>query len=299
MAQFTQLNLQAKTEPKKLDAARHKGLKSSRTIITIGSLMLASTIGIFLLGANGCSKGTSKPAVADSGNQNLQTSAPQMPATSASLPTTPVGSQPAAAKKVVKKRPSTVTYIDKTYGVSFRYPRKYSLKTGDKLAANAAVPMNFVQPGGIALAAVEMPRNSYPGTDFSSALFNISVNKSLSADECTQFAFPKNEHPENEPGSPSKVKVGETEFNQVEDFGPMKSADAKYYHVFENGACYEFAMAVGASGDKVDDQTKPVDRDEVFGKLEKILGTVKVKPMAEPQVVTGQTTQPAETPAAK
>jgi hypothetical protein len=299
MAQFTQLNLQAKTEAKKLDQAPRKGSKSNGTIITIGSLMLASTIGIFLLGTNGCSKGTSKPAVADSGNQNLQTSLPQVPATNVSLPTAPVASQPAAPKKVVRKRPSTVTYTDKTYGVSFRYPRKYALKTGDKLDAKSAVPMNFVQPGGIALAAVEMPKNSYPGTDFSSALFDISVNKSLSADECTQFAFPKSEHPENEPGSPSKVKVGETEFNQVEDFGPMKSADAKYYHVFENGACYEFAMAVGTSGDKVDDQTKPVDRNEVFGKLEKILGTVKVMPTAEPQVAAGQTVQPAEAPAAK
>lgn len=299
MAQFTQLNLQAKTEPKKLDGAPQKASKSNRTLITIGSLMLASTIGIFLLGTNGCSKGTSKPAIADSGNPNLQNSSPQVAPANVSLPTAPVASQPAAPKKVVKKRPSTVTYTDQTYGVSFRYPRKYSLQTGDKLDAKSAVPMNFVQPGGIALAAVEMPRNSYPGTDFSSALFNISVNKSMSVDECTQFAFPKSEHPGNEPGSPSKVKVGETEFTQVEDFGPMKSADAKYYHVFENGACYEFAMAIGTSGDNVDDQTKPVDRTEVFAKLEKILGTVKVKPMAEPQFATGQTVQPVETPAAK
>jgi hypothetical protein len=299
MAQFTQLNLQAKTEPKKLDFAPQKASKSNRTLITIGSLMLASTIGIFLLGTNGCSKGTSKPAIADSGNPNLQNSSPQVAPANVSLPTAPVASQPAAPKKVVKKRPSTVTYTDQTYGVSFRYPRKYSLQTGDKLAAKSAVPMSFVQPGGIALAAVEMPRNSYPGTDFSSALFNISVNKSMSVDECTQFAFPKSEHPGNEPGSPSKVKVGETEFTQVEDFGPMKSADAKYYHVFENSACYEFAMAIGTSGDNVDDQTKPVDRTEVFAKLEKILGTVKVKPMAEPQFATGQTVQPVETPAAK
>src|SRR5919109_463879 len=191
MAQFTQLNLQAKTEAKKLDQAPRKGSKSNGTIITIGSLMLASTIGIFLLGTNGCSQGTN-----------------------VSLPTAPIASQPAASKKVAKKRPSTVTYTDKIYGVSFRYPRRYALKTGDKLDAKSAVPMNFVQPGGIALAAVEMPKNSYPGTDFSSALFNVSMNKSLSESECTQFAFPKNEHPENEPGSPSKVKVGETEFNQ-------------------------------------------------------------------------------------
>ncbi|HEY7617654.1 MAG TPA: hypothetical protein VH744_12685 [Terriglobales bacterium] len=292
MAQFTQLNLQQKTEPKK--ATQQKRSKSSGAIITIGSLMLASTLGVFLLGTNGCSKG--KPA-ADSANQSP--TQPQVPAASVSLPLTPAASQPATPKKIVKKRPANVTYKDGTYGVSFRYPRKYSLTTGEKIDEKSAVPMNFVQPGGVALAVVEMPRNSYPGTDFGSALFNVNVNKSLSLDECTQFAYPKREHPENETGSPSKVIVGETEFNQVEDFGPMKKADAKYYHVFENGACYEFAMAVGTSGDDVDDQTKPVDRNEVFGKLEKILATVKVKPIPEPQVAAGQNVQPSEIPAAK
>src|SRR5207302_11319071 len=102
MAQFTQLNLQAKTEPKKLDAARHKGLKSSRTIITIGSLMLASTIGRFLLGANGCSKCTSKPAVADSGIQKAQNDTPARTVPSVRWTTAPVGSWPVGAESQAK-----------------------------------------------------------------------------------------------------------------------------------------------------------------------------------------------------
>lgn len=298
MAQFTQLNLEAKVEPKQLDAD-HERSKSNQMLVAVGILMLASSLGIFLLGTNGCSKGTRQPAVVDSGNQNLQNSAAQAPAANLALPTAPVASQPATPKKVAKKRPATVAYTDKIYGVSFRYPRKYALKTGDQIDGKSAVPMNFVQPGGIPLAAVEMPGNSYPGTDFSAALFNVSVNKSLTSEECTQFSFPKSEQGENRPGSPSKVKVGETEFNQVEDFGPMKSADAKYYHVFENGACYEFAMAVGTSGAQADGQTQPVDRDAVFKKLEKILGTIKVEPMPQPQVATGETVKPAGTPVAK
>ena len=74
------------------------------------------------------------------------------------LPHQPTASvpDPAAAaakpvhKKVVRKAPVTVTYADKTSGVSFQYPRKYSLKTGDaanQLISSDPVPMNFVQPG--------------------------------------------------------------------------------------------------------------------------------------------------------
>ncbi len=51
--------------------------------------------------------------------------------------------------------------------------------------------MNFVQPGGVALAAVELPETNYANTDFSSAFFNVSVHKSLTADQCTEFAVPQ------------------------------------------------------------------------------------------------------------
>ena len=34
---------------------------------------------------------------------------------------------------------------------------------------------NFVNPGGVMLAAVELPGNSYPGTDFKSGLGHTSA----------------------------------------------------------------------------------------------------------------------------
>ena len=51
--------------------------------------------------------------------------------------------------------------------------------------------MNFVHPGGVALAAVEMPGNSYPGTDFKSGSFNVSVNPGMTPKPARQFAFPE------------------------------------------------------------------------------------------------------------
>ncbi|MFZ1156274.1 MAG: hypothetical protein WAO10_00740, partial [Candidatus Sulfotelmatobacter sp.] len=69
-----------------------------------------------------------------------------------------------AAKKVVRKRPATVTYADQTYGVTFEYPRKYGLETGNaatELVASSPLPMNFVVPGGVALAAVELPETAF------------------------------------------------------------------------------------------------------------------------------------------
>src|ERR1700741_4198247 len=111
-----------------------------------------------------------------------------MPTTAAQAATKP------APKKVVHKRPATVNYTDKTYGLTFEYPRRYAIETGSaatELLASNPVAMNFVQPGGVALAAVELPETGFTNTDFSSAFFNVSVHKTLTADQCSEFAVPQ------------------------------------------------------------------------------------------------------------
>ena len=59
------------------------------------------------------------------------------------------------------------------------FPRSYRLKSQPRAACNETqlgssptepAPMNFVHPGGVMLAAVELPGNSYPGTDFKSGV---------------------------------------------------------------------------------------------------------------------------------
>ena len=55
-----------------------------------------------------------------------------------------------------------------------------------------------------------------------------------------------------------------------------RQSDAKYFHVYQNGACYEFALNVTTVASQ-DGLIKHVDRDKVFGKLEKILSTVKIE----------------------
>ena len=103
-----------------------------------------------------------------------------------------------AAKKVVHKKPATVNYADKAYGVTFEYPRRYAIETGDAAGdfwPRIPMAMNFVEPGGVALAAVELPETGFANTDFSSAFFDVSVHKSLTADQCTEFAVPQPKAP--------------------------------------------------------------------------------------------------------
>jgi hypothetical protein len=323
--------------------------------------------------AIGCSREKPKPV-----SSNNQTSMAQAPSPSAPMPAPAVVAEnKPAPKKVVHRKPATVNYSDKTYGVTFEYPRRYAIETGDAasdLVSSSTMPMNFVAPGGIALAAVELPETGFANTDFSSAFFDVSVHKTLTADQCNEFAVPQPKVVASNDSAPaqnsslvtpaasapasaspdaqtaqaqtaqsttaapassteaaataapaasdaasttqsavqssnvqsstasssnvqnsnvqgSKLMLGDLELLGTESVSGegTRQTDSKYFHVYQNGACYEFAINV--TTDATDGGlVRHVDRDKVFSRLEQILATVKINP------VTPDTT--AETPAA-
>ena len=277
---MTQLNLSGRqsNHPQQKSAAEPDG--GSIRNQTVGALgALAMFAAVIVIGS--CS--SSKPVAVQ---QPVQPTAP-VSAPAVATPAPPPA--PVQAKtKTRKHRAATLSYVNREYGLSFNFPRNYRLKTGNAVqgAPGLTEPaqMNFVHPGGVMLAAVEMPRNSYPGTDFESAFVNASVNPGMSSEACAQFALP-------EPGvgteasSSAKiedVKIGALEFHEVEN-AMMKQADARYYHVFSQGVCYEFALGIGTDGDVNVEGITPVDREQVFGKLERILATVKLQPAVMPE----------------
>jgi hypothetical protein len=301
----------------------------------------------------GCTSDKPKPVSSNTQIPLAQTPAPAPPVMLADNKPEP---KP-APKKVVHKKPATVNYADKNTGVTFEYPRRYAIETGD--AANdvlmsSPTPMNFVAPGGVALAAVELPETIYANTDFSSAFFDVSVHKNLTADQCNEFAVPqakviastavtenmsqkapeksdsektpaektsaetnasdkpvaeaKSETvaattetspasstptpvetakaPETQSAQPqtqpqgSKLLVGDMELLGTEAVSgeSTRQSDSKYFHIYQNGSCYEFAMNVTTVASQ-DGLIKHVDRDKVFARLGQILDTVKISPV--------------------
>ena len=251
--------------------------------------MIASFVILgILLGVSACSKQSSKPAlVGVSGPQTP--AAPDTTTTTATTTATASSTPVAAPKKVHKKRPTVVTYSDANSGVSFAYPRKYELASGDKAQAqlgDMGAPMNFVQPGGVAVATVSLPAASYPGTDFNSAFFNVSVNRSLSEQECSRFALSDQRKADGAPVDTEKVTIGSKDMEMTSDFSAnaVTQAEAKYFHSYENGACYEFVLGLGTAGYGTANGVEPVDRAEVFKKLEKILASVKIQAVEQEHV---------------
>jgi hypothetical protein len=247
-----------------------------RELAILGSFAMLAV----LLAAIACSKQSSSIKPAD-----VAVSSPALPVPTMAA-AAPVAAIPEAVpvkkQKAVKKRPANVTYSDANSGVSFLYPRKATLISGDKaqpgLAAVGEAPMNFVQPGGTTVATVALPENSYPGTDFASAFFKVNVNPSVSKKECAHFAFVDTRNADGEPIDAEKVKVGDADMEMTSDFtaSAVKQSDTQYYHSYENGACYEYVLGLGTEGFGMEHGMEHVNRDQVFAKLEKILATVKI-----------------------
>lgn len=270
-----------------------KGAGANRNKLVVAGSLVA------LLLTTGCSKEKSKPAVVTStvSSPTQTIASPNATALSAAQPVTP---KP-VTKKVVKRHSSMVTYKDDNYGLSFGYPRKYSLKTREDLKSDSALSaMNFAQAGGISAVSVELPNNAYPGTDLTSAFFQVNVLKGLGQAECGQFAMPQSKPDDKNAIQPSDVEIGGMNFREVENISgeASKQVDTKYYHLFEGGSCYEFALGLNTAWDGNEDGVNLVDREDVFRRLEKILAGVKIAPEATPAAPVVAATETTAKPAA-
>jgi hypothetical protein len=251
---------------------------------------------MFVLDFNGCSKQNKTSPVAT--NQSASSPAPTPAAQPAS---TPEKKPEKVEKKKTVKRPSTAKYENDDYGISFRYPKAYAMLSTEKQASDSAwpdpVPMNFVGDNGETLTELMLKgsrANSY---------FKVSVNKGLSAEECGKFAttpepFGTSANPPADPSDdslmPVKTNVLGVEFTRAETV--TSDTETRYYHHFENGACYEFALGVEDAPETV----KPVDHLQVFDRLERIMSTVKIKSEPTPSVAATEpapVAQPTPTPA--
>ena len=245
----------------------------------------------FVLDFNGCSRSKEKNAQENPGSQPSPTPGAGSSGTVAqNQPVTLEGKIEAVIeKKKAIKRASTATYKNSTYGVSFRYPKTYTMLTPEKDSKESAWPdpvaMNFAGASGETLTTLVLP-----GTRASS-YFKASVLKGVSAEQCGKFAstpelteVSTNPPVDAEDDSivPVKANILGVEFAKTESV--TDQSEARYYHHFENGACYEFALGV----EDAPGTTKPVDHLQVFDRLERIMTTVKIKSEPAPVVTVSE-----------
>jgi hypothetical protein len=245
------------------------------------AICAATIMAAVLFVAVSCSKKDNQPVA--------KMTAPAAPEMNTPAPSAAPTAAPEPPKKVKKHhRPANATYVNGTYGVSFSYPVKYTIDDDKPMALNS----KFLAGDAVEVATVKMPSVAYPDTDFSGALLNVSVSSKMTEEQCDQFLS----LPDAKAEKPTSLKLGANSFAEVEDTGsePYGQSDVKYFHLFKNGACYEFALEVETMRN-ADEDLAQVDRGKVFAQLEKILTTARIKDAEVPGVENAQKPATTET----
>src|SRR5258708_33549659 len=82
------------------------------------------------------------------------------------------------------------TYHNPEEGISFRYPRNYSLEEGDVQESSFFLKrqndLNSEQPGATLLATVLIPEDGYPNTTFEHGSLQLVANETATEKDCRE-----------------------------------------------------------------------------------------------------------------
>lgn len=187
-----------------------------------------------------------------------------------------VAPQPMETPAVTPDKPHAnpskpVAYRSRDYGVSFEYPWQYAYFNARAIANgdDSLQPKPDGHDGQVTLARVAIPRGFYPDTDFDTAYFTLSLNQNMKEEECTLTV--------EKPADLKKDTINGVDFKWVEaeNGGHGSASRVRNYVAFANGTCYEVEMGLKTSNQ--DGLAREVNSEQVFGRLESILQTVKIK----------------------
>src|SRR5271168_3392037 len=157
--------------------------------------------------------------------------------------------------RVAEERELTqAVYASRKYGVAWQFPRTYVLRKGANagldLYGHTATASAMASPGRVTLATVIIPARVFAGTDFTMAALTARVNAQVSEEECGKFRRASSDTGDDVELPASPETVGAIDFAEADvDAADASGADRdglatgaatqeKFYHVYENEACY-------------------------------------------------------------
>jgi len=114
-----------------------------------------------------------------------------------------------------------------------------------------------------------VPQGFYPGTDFESGYFMLSLNPEINEEQCNATV----KSAKDDKG----VNINGVVFHrsELESGGHGEAAKIRNYVAFTNNTCYELETGVKTKNDGL---SREVDPDQVLKRLDPILISVKVTP---------------------
>jgi len=170
------------------------------------------------------------------------------------------------------------TYHNPEEGISFRYPRNYSLEEGDvqerSFFLQRQEDLDSEQPGAKLLATVLIPEDGYPNTTFEHGSLQLTINQAETENSCLEMS----EVEVTGNGSRALTAQGMALHwsGQETEIAGTKILQRKYAG-YSQGTCYQFRLmlAAGESADP-DGFTKNADMVRIMKQLENIVVSSRV-----------------------
>jgi hypothetical protein len=184
--------------------------------------------------------------------------------------------QSSQEKMTPRETTMLLRFESREWGITFQYPANYVLKE-----VNGPVKGNsswiFGQkddghPGGVLIAIVEIPKELFPGTDLTAAVFGISANRYVTKGECLAAA----EVPYRDEVHTAELGGIEFRWSAGVD-GPM-AAGFREYAGYANGVCYEIETVVATTRFGPPEGSVRVDLEDVDRRMKALVNTLKIDP---------------------
>jgi len=183
--------------------------------------------------------------------------------------------------KTYQEKPFEDLQPHKPWGFEFKYPKEFVLHKGDYpdfpigsflKSHHSGAGLWSVTPN----VSVALSKTAYPGTNFKGAWITVSYDPDIAnLSDCQKVE--RNQVVEKM--TESQVINGIVWYKRLVDSAAAGTMiKSRVYHTFHNGMCYEITLHLAISNIGTYDPSlgiKPVDENEVWGKLESVLSTFR------------------------
>ena len=170
------------------------------------------------------------------------------------------------------------TYHNPEEGISFRYPRHYSLEEGDvqerSFFLTKQEDLDMEQPGATLLATVLIPEDGYPNTTFEHGSLQLVVHEAGTEKSCRDANVLTSSG--NLPRTLTVRGIGFRWSEDESETGGTKVLE-RAYAGYARGTCYEFFLTVAAEeAPDPDGFKKPADTAKIMRQLERIVSSAQI-----------------------
>jgi hypothetical protein len=170
------------------------------------------------------------------------------------------------------------TYNNPEEGISFRYPRNYSLEEGDvqehSFFLKRQEDLDIERPGATLVASILIPEDGYPNTTFEHGSLQLVIDESVSEKGCRDTVTAGSGA--NRSGTTTVQGTGFFWSEQESETGGAKLLE-RTYAGYPRGTCYAFSLTVVAEGTPDPDGfRKPADTAKIMKQLERIVLSAQI-----------------------